>query len=327
MIAVVRIKHLKAGWPFQPESTVNNFRTTYTPNGMIDSLAFVSVEYVDVTPVMVHKNLAAYYESVGNLLGASKEYFSLAYRSPTEASSFYYAADLANKAGDYASAVRCLEESPSVDTSSFAQFSLASIYSSRHNDHSALSCIEKLERLPLDQAMSLQAQELKYKVQQDSGLHTQAELTLAAIKRIDPSFDESDARKRLLILIPAKIKPYIERAEVLRNEGQFARAVAVLEEANKVHELPYTDLLIGKMLFAQRDIGALTYFEKAHKEIKDDPSLISSLCLLYLMNGNIPKAKSSLADFEQLEGKNSPRSRQLEILFEQRQKKQKENSN
>jgi hypothetical protein len=106
MIAVVRIKHLKAGWPFQPETTVNNFRSTYMPKSIIDSLAFVSMEYLDVTPVMVHKKLAAYYKSTGDLQRASKEYFSLAYRSPSDASSFYYAADLAYKAADYTNAVR-----------------------------------------------------------------------------------------------------------------------------------------------------------------------------------------------------------------------------
>ena len=327
MIAVVRIKHLKSGWPFQPETTVNSFRSTYIPQGIIDSLAFVSVEYLDVTPVIVHKKLAAYYQSIGDLRRASKEYFSLAYRSPSDASSFYYAADFAYKAGDYTNAARYLRESPHADTSSFAQFTLASIYSSQNNDVAALACIAKLEQLPLDKRIYLQAQKLKYRVQQDSGLRDDAERTLAAIKNVDPSFDESDARKSHLILIPDKIKSYLERAEALKNEGQFSEAIAVLKEANKIREIPYTNLLIGKMLFAQKSLDALNYLEKAHEEIKDDPSLMFSLCLLYLMDGNIPKAKARLDDFERLEGKNHPRSKQLETLFERRVGQRKTNPN
>ncbi|HYA15330.1 MAG TPA: hypothetical protein VEF33_13430, partial [Syntrophales bacterium] len=64
MIAIIKIKHLKAGWPFQPENTVNNFRSVYTPHGIVDSLAFMTVEYVNFTPSMAHKKLASYYESI-----------------------------------------------------------------------------------------------------------------------------------------------------------------------------------------------------------------------------------------------------------------------
>ena len=128
MIAVLRIKHLEAGWPFQPESKVNDFRSTYTPHGRIDSLAFISVKYVDAGASMVHKKLAAYYESIGDLQHASKEYLSLAYISPLDVSSFYYAADLAYKADDYVDAIRYLKESPNSDSSLYAQFTLASLY-------------------------------------------------------------------------------------------------------------------------------------------------------------------------------------------------------
>jgi hypothetical protein len=43
MIADIRIKHLKAGWPFQPDSIVNSFRSTYKPYGIVDSLAYTTV--------------------------------------------------------------------------------------------------------------------------------------------------------------------------------------------------------------------------------------------------------------------------------------------
>lgn len=327
MFAVVRIRHLKAGWPFQPETVVNNFRTTYVPKGIIDSLAFVSVEYVDVTPVTAHKRLAAYYESMGDLRHASKEYLSLAYRSPSEASSFYFAGDLAYKAGDYSNTVRYLQESPYPDTSSFVQFTLASIFSSQRKYYEALASLAKLEQLPLDRGISLQAEKLKYRVQQDSGLIDGAQQTLAAIRKVDPLFDESNERKNLLILVPGKIKPYLERADALKNEGHLSEAITILKEANKIREIPYTDLLIGKMMFAQKDAGALTYLEKAFKEIKNDPALISSLCLLYLMDGNIPKAKARLDDFERIEGRDQPRSKQLEAILKRGQERRKINRN
>ena len=109
----------------------------------------------------------------------------------------------------------------------------------------------------------------------------------------------------------------------MRKNGQFSEALAVLKEANSIHEIPYTNLLIGKILFTQKKLEALGYFEKAHKEIKDDPSLIYGLCLLYIMKGDFSNAKISLDDFARLEGKNHPQYRQLTALFEKQVNKSK----
>jgi tetratricopeptide (TPR) repeat protein len=315
MIAVLRIKHLKAGWPFQPESTVNNFRTTYSPNGIVDSLAFACIKYRDVSSSMVHKKLATYYESMGDFKRASKEYVSLAYISPLDIPSYYYAADLALKAKEYSNAIRYLQESPNADTSSYAQFTLASIYHSQKKNKEALLCIGRLEQLRSYENNYLQVQKLKYNVLKDSGLRSDAEKTLADIKKADPSFDESGRRKSLVILIPNSIKPYLEKAEILRKNGQFSEAVSVLKEANTIRELSYTNLLIGKLLFSQKDIQALQYLEKAHREIKDDPSLMYYLGVLYIMKRDIPQARNAIDDFTRLAGKDHPQAKQLNAVF------------
>ena len=315
-IAALRIKHLKAGWPFQSEATVNNFRTTYAPNGMIDSLAFTSIMYMDVNSSMVHKKLADYYESIGDLNHASKEYLSLAYISPFDVSSYYYAADLAYKAEDYTNAIRYLKESPHSDTSIYAQFTLASMYASQKNNKEALASIDRLQNIPLNNTLQLQVQKLKYKILKDSGLNSEAEKTLTDIKKIDPSFNDSTLGNRLMILIPNSIRPYIDRAEVLRKNGQYSKAIGVLQEANRIHEISYTNLLIGKLLFSEKNVEALHYLEKAHREIKDDPSLIYCLSVLYIIKRDIPKAKVSIDDFKRLVGGNHPQFEQLKSLFE-----------
>jgi len=313
MIAVVRIKHLAAGWPFQPETTVNNFRATYRPNGLIDSLAFTTIQYADVTPSIVHKKLAAYYETQGDVEHASKEYLSLAYISPFDASSYYYAAEYANKAKQYNDAIRYLQESPGVDTSSYAQFALASIFYSQKKNKEALACMQKIRP---DENNYLQAQKLKYDIQKDSGLSSDAEKTLADIKKTDPSFNTSGGGKSLVVLIPNRIKPYLEKAETLRKNGQLPEAMSVLKEANSIREIPYTNLLIGKLLFSQKNVEALYYLEKAHREIKDDPSLMYCLCVLYIIKRDVPKAKAAMDDFTRLVGKNHPQSEQLKSLIE-----------
>ena len=291
MIAVLRIKHLKAGWPFQPEATVNNFRATYMPIGIIDSLAFMSVTHIDVNASMVHKKLAAYYKSIGDFKHASKEYAALAYISPLDISSYYYAADLAYKAKEYTDAIHYLRESPNADTSFYAQFTLASIYYSQKEYKEALTCLDRLQNMPPGGNNYLQVQKLKYNVLEDSGLRSDAEKTLVDIKKIDPSYNELREGNNLVILIPNSIKPYLEKAETLRKDGRLSEALSVLKEANSIHEISYTNLLIGKLLFSQKNVEALHYLEKAHREIKDDPSLIYCLCVLYVIKQDVTSSE------------------------------------
>ena len=122
------------------------------------------------------------------------------------------------------------------------------------NDKEALSSITSLENLHLDNNIYLQVQKLKYKALMDAGLYDESERTLTYIKELDPSFNESNSGKGVVILIPIKIKPYLEKAEPLRKSGQLSEALSVLKEANTIHEIPYTDLLIGKLLFSQKNV-------------------------------------------------------------------------
>ena len=315
MIGVLGIKHLKAGWPFKPENTINNFKFTYQPNGIVDSLAFSTIKYNDVSFEKVHKDLAEYYNLNEDLKSASKEYLALAYAFPMNASYFYYAAEYANKAKDYDNAIRILNESLNPDSSIYVNYTIASIYFSEKNYDAALTSLSKLKKLRLNKKNYLLSEKLKYKIQKASQMDDEAEKTLAGIKILEPGFDPSRESKKSVVLIPGKIKPYIEKAERLRKEGKISESLVVLTEANKILETAYANLLIGKLLLNRNNVTALKYFEKAEREIKDDPSLIFNLCILYLIKKDLPGAKNKINEFVKLEGENNPRSLQLKELY------------
>jgi tetratricopeptide (TPR) repeat protein len=180
-----------------------------------------------------------------------------------------------------------------------------------------------LQRLPEGENNIFQVQKLKYRILRDSGSVDEAAKTLALLKKLNPSFQESGTATIVAILIPNNIKPYIDRAEALRKVGQLSKALAVLMEANAIQEIAYTNLLIGKILFTQKNPRALVYLEKAHKEIKDDPSLSFSLCTLYLLKGNILEARAALNDLASLKGENDPQVLRLKATFEKEAKKRK----
>ena len=278
----------------------------------------MAVKYDNVSLDRVHKDLAAYYKSIGDLKRASREYLSLAYTYSHNASYYYFAADLAYKANDFDNAIRILKESPYPDTSAFVQITLASIYFAQQKFKEALLNLDKLSKINLSEENYLFAEKLKYKIQKASGLNLEAEKTLTSIKKLDPGFNDDNKGKTILVLLPEKVKAYIQNAERLRRNGQFAEALDVLAKANSIQETAFANLLIGKILLKQNNFNALLYFEKAYKEIKDDPSLIYNLSLLYLMKGDLFKAEAAINDFARLKGNNDPQFKQLLALFEKR---------
>lgn len=310
-IAALRIKHLKAGWPFKSINTVNNFKFNYIPKGIIDSLAFLTLKYNDVSIEKVHKDLAAYYRTAGDLKRASREYLSLAYTYPFNASYFYNAAEFADKAKDYDNAIRILWEAPFPKKSIYTQYSLASVYFEKQNYDEALNCIDNLYRINPDKKNKLQADKLKYKILKAAGRNDEAEQTLLSIKENEPGYNPEKENNKPMILIPEKIKPYIEKAGRLRKEGKMSEAIMVLTEANKVYETSYANLMIGMMLISQKNLSAQEYLEKAYKEIKDDPMLVYNLGLIYLIKKDLPNAKIKINEFVKMVGKDHPRALQL----------------
>ena len=107
----------------------------------------------------------------------------------------------------------------------------------------------------------------------------------------------------------------------MRKNGRYSEALSVLKEANSIREISYTNLLIGKLLFSQKNVDALHYLEKAHKEIKDDPSLVYCLCALYILKRDIPNANAAMDDFVRLQGENHQQYKQLKALYEKQIKK------
>ena len=315
MIADIRIKHLKAGWPFKHINTINNFIFNYIPKGIIDSLAFLTEKYDNVSIEKVHKDLAEYYRSVGDLKHASKEYLSLAYTYPFNASYFYFAADFANKAKDFNNAIRILWESPFPKSSIYAQYNLASIYLAQYKFDEALKCINNLNKIDIDKKNKSQTNKLKYRILKAAGQNNEAEKTLSSIMETEPGFNPNSDSNKPIVLVPEKIKPYIEKADKLRREGKLSDAIMVLNEANKIYETSYANLLIGKMLINQKNLSAQVYLEKAYREIKDDPSLIYNLGLIYLLQKDLSKAKIKIDEFVRLVGKDHPRAQQLTDFY------------
>jgi tetratricopeptide (TPR) repeat protein len=91
--AALSVRHLKSGWPFQPESTPNRFLQTFKAKDQLEQLAFRVMQSKNFSLESAHMELGQFYEKKNQLDLALAEYQALITAIPYEVD-FYQRAGL-----------------------------------------------------------------------------------------------------------------------------------------------------------------------------------------------------------------------------------------
>jgi tetratricopeptide (TPR) repeat protein len=316
LVADLRIQHLKAGWPFQPPETINNFRFTYEPHGFVDSLAFLTLKYNDITTAQTHQNLGTVYSSRGDYYKAFKEYYALVMTYPFTKSYYYKSAQYLDLAKDCKTEVKIFQSMPDYETDPYALFQCGKIFLDLEELGRSIRCLEQARRTNADLENVLPILKTLFVAYKDSGLTRQCDEIFGEIKKYEPFFSLEKARSSIFVLLPEEVKPYIERGKRLISEGKLNDAEQVLQQSLRIKETAYANLLLGGLLVQQRRIEALPYLEKAYVEIKDDPALLNKLCVLYMVKGDYKKAMAKVEEIKKVVGKNDPKVKELERMVQ-----------
>jgi tetratricopeptide (TPR) repeat protein len=312
-IADLRIKHLKSGWPFQPPGTVNNFRFSYVPHGFIDSLAFLTLKYNDITTAQMHQSLGEFYASKGEYRKAYKEYYALVLTYPFAKSYSYKCAQYLDLAKEYRNEVRVLQGMPAYETDLYAQLQCGRVFLELKDYGKSIDCLQRA-RANIGSENVLPVLKTLYVAYKDSGLSGQSQSTLEEIRKYDAGFSPDNAKSGRYIVLPQEVKPYIEKARHLIDERKLDEAAEVMRQSLQIRESAYQYLLLGSILAQQRKIQALPYLEKAYVEIKDDPALLDKLCVLYTVKRDYRKALLMLDALKKVSGTDDPRIRALDAM-------------
>jgi tetratricopeptide (TPR) repeat protein len=297
--ADLTIKSLNGGWPFKPESVVNNFLETYKPFSLEDSLAWICLKTDTVSIEDKHNWLAQKYKEKGEYLKAFKEYYSMIKNYPYVPDGYYFAIRYLEMLGDYKAALDIMLSLPDKDKYYSACIKIGKLYQKLNQPLMAIHYYEEVREI------IQKGNDLEYMLNELYGAYLQAgnlvkaNEILSEIRTTNPNFQPKMPNGQGKdVFVGKEVKPLIENAIVLIKQKRFDAALVVLFNAQKIKETSVANHLIGNILLRQGDDRALEYLEKAHKDDPKDPNILNNLFVIYLKNKDYAKASRILEEYK-----------------------------
>jgi tetratricopeptide (TPR) repeat protein len=296
LVGDLKIKMLKAGWPFKPENQRNNFQETYVPYSFEDTVAF---EYVCSSNLHIedkHVYLAGLYAQKGQYKKAFNEYYSLIKCYPYANTIYYDAALQLISAKDYNQADFLIHSMPNKDTTVYFYYLEGVIYARLNSMDKALTSLQKSLLLnPGKEDKILVLQELK-KAYNQLGDSIKEKDVINELNRIKP---ESAVKASVQTNEKKPQNEAILKAEMLAAQGRLDEAEAVILKLLKKEESSAAYQILGAIYFKKKDFKAYDYYLKAYKLDSKNAETINNLFLLCMQKKDYSEAQGYL---EKLKG-------------------------
>jgi len=295
LVGDLKIKMLKAGWPFKPENQRNNFQETYVPFSFEDTIAF---EYVCSSNTHIedkHVYLAGLYAKKGQYRKAYNEYYSLLKCYPYVNSICYDAALQLISDKDYNRANVLIHSMPNRDTSLYFYYLEGVIFARLNLTNKALNSLQKsLSLNPGKEDRYLVLQELKKAYNQLGDSIKENEAT-RELSRLNPG-NSAQANTQTT---PKKPKnEAILKAEKLAAQGKYNEAETVILKLLKKEESSAAYQILGAIYYKKKDLKAYDYYLKAYKMDRKNAETLNNLFLLCMLKKDYNKAKGYLEELK-----------------------------
>jgi tetratricopeptide (TPR) repeat protein len=118
---------------------------------------------------------------------------------------------------------------------------------------------------------------------------------------MDPNNLDAISNKNLLLNFSNKnATDLIYKALNEINLKNFKQAYELLQKSIKIKETSIAYQMIGSILYQNKDINSLYYFEKANQLKPNDPDILNNLFILYIIKKNYSKASQCLDELKNL---------------------------
>ncbi|MBN1416392.1 MAG: hypothetical protein JW973_14915 [Bacteroidales bacterium] len=296
IFADLRLRQLKGGWPFQPDTIVNSFIYNYQPTTIVDSLAYMSAKFEDFPLSIAHRKMAQHYLMDNETEKAFHEFQSLLRIDPLNIRDYIDAGDILLKEGKYDQALVVFLVSLKINREVYVLSKIGEIYAHKGEFIKAIPYLEEIRTLDpsFQKAKVLKSLCLAYKEIPDpiKANKIQAEINM---------LDESEKRSNQVILYSASnVKEYINQALKQLQSGQHAEALVTLQKANEIKETNVANRIIGEILLGRNDKTALGYLKKAYYEYSSEPNFLNTLCYAGIHFGDFKYAEKILVELKQL---------------------------
>lgn len=316
LCADFKIKSLKAGWPFKPDSTRNQFMATYKPVSTIDSMAFMCAKYSNVFLEDKHIELAKIYKSKGQYLNAYKEYYSLIKNYPYLYDSYSEATICLDLLGDYKTAIDLMLSFPDRYSNYYACARIGHFYQKTNQPLKAIQYYEQARKIHKKENKFEYMLASLYEMYLQTNNKIKADEILTKIKIIQPNFNSGNiTNKNPEDDATNIVKALNEKAGKLVEEKKIDEALALLLKSITIKETTYANQLIGTILLHKKNPRSIEYLEKAYYGDPKDINTLNNLFVAYLMQKNYSMAGRFLNELK-LVSSDLARIQKLQLLLD-----------
>ncbi len=318
MIVDIRIKTLKAGWPFNLNQYSKRIPKEYLAKGIVGKMA---AEYYNNKANRAyeegHLELATHYAQKNQYIKAYKEYLSLIKLHPYLTELYYDAAKLLLADQEYTQALELINSAPLLVKNFDYYFITGYIQLELKEYGQAIKALEKAYKMNL---MNVEPTEILiplYNAYMSIGDESNRIRILKLIQDDMPQFDESNPEE-LISEIP--YNEIYEQAKLLIVNGEYEQAEELLNNANRINEMASSYKLLAMSYIKQKKYAiAFGYCVKSYELDATDTENLINYFNLCLMKHDFDTA-SKLLDELILQHVDEAKLKQLQDLFSRKKK-------
>jgi tetratricopeptide (TPR) repeat protein len=299
LTVALSVNKIKGGWPFRPENEVNNFISQYKPKGIVDSIAYQSVRYTDITPQSAHRYLAKVYIAQNAPEKALREYMANLRIEPYEIENYIDAGNLLSMAGQFNQAREILFQALKITRDTYILSLIGETYISEKDFAKAIPYLEEVVKTDPEfnkQKMS----NLLYEAYNHTGETAKANQLHSANSNVFEQSSANNPKKEQVFRVSPEISNLVKEAYKCLQSGNTDQGLELLYKANKIQESVLADRIIGEILLQKKDKDALVYLKKVYRKYNTDAQYLNTLCYACITFNDFNSAKKILQELKQL---------------------------
>ena len=303
LTAELSIQKIKAGWPFQPENVENNYIKNYKPHGIVDSIAYQSVRYTDITPEHAHKFLAKYYLAHNEPDKAAKEYLAILKIEPYKIDNFIETGKILFQDGKYDQALDVFLQALKINRDIYILSQTGEIYSKTENFAKAIPYYEEVVRMdPEFQKQSVL--KLLYDAYNRTGNTAKASEIYNSNKTLLTQETPKVQKDAVIMRTPQDVSAIIKEAVGYLKSGNIDKGYTLLMQANRMHETNLVNRFLGDILLQKKDPQALDYLKKVYFDYNTNTEYLNTLCYACIYFKDYQYGQKILTELKQLSPNN-----------------------
>jgi len=299
------VANLMTHWPFAPfDSERPDYRLSYRPNTMLDSLAFLSMADPNQNISEMRPKLAKDYEARGKHAAAYREYESLLRTNPYLAINYRSAASSLIHLGDLPLALEYYKESTKYKATFYASYRMGEIYLIKGDYREARKCLEEAFSIATDNKDKIKTLGKLYMACTYGNQIEDARSIANQLRKYNAAQFLKISPKKYTYqnYIPFQTKEQVLTARQLIAEDKPGEALRLLEKSLDTYDSHMARRLMGEIYMQMENYPeAVLQLEKVHSEFEFDPGFLTNLIILHLTMENIPQADELLIKLGRVE--------------------------